>query len=280
MKNEEIKFGYYLVVFLDLLNQKEVLASMDSLPSNENEKEIFTEKLKTTYGKVKAFRSLFDNFYAGYSQSHAKRPTNGVSEFIPQLKQFRGWTAKKHYFSDTVVYYSPLGKSDEYFGINNVYSLIAPIASTQLYSLAGETVFRGGIDIGIAGEYFENEIYGNALYNAHHLEDEVAQYPRVVVGKNLYKYLDNYINLQGDDIFSEYHRSFSKLCLDFIKIDYDGEYIINPTCNRVRQMAGNNNNDIHSKALLFAMNEMVRFKNADKQILYERYQKLINLLRS
>jgi hypothetical protein len=49
---------------------------------------------------------------------------------------------------------------------------------------------RGGIDVGLGLEIFDGEYYGRALVEAYRLESNEAQYPRVLVGSGLTRYLD------------------------------------------------------------------------------------------
>ena len=49
---------------------------------------------------------------------------------------------------------------------------------------------RGGLDVGLGVEIAPGEVYGAALERAYQLESEVAQHPRLVIGKELVAYLD------------------------------------------------------------------------------------------
>jgi hypothetical protein len=69
----------------------------------------------------------------------------------------------------------------------------------MLTSLASEHPLRGGIDVGLATEIGPGEIYGTALERAYLLESKVAQYPRIVIGDELWKYLNSALAEFGED---------------------------------------------------------------------------------
>jgi hypothetical protein len=48
---------------------------------------------------------------------------------------------------------------------------------------------RGGIELGLAMDIDNDDIYGPALARAYTLESKVAQYPRIVIGEELILYL-------------------------------------------------------------------------------------------
>jgi hypothetical protein len=49
---------------------------------------------------------------------------------------------------------------------------------------------RGGIEVGPGLELSDEEVYGSVLEKAHFIESKLADYPRIVVGDELLKYLE------------------------------------------------------------------------------------------
>jgi hypothetical protein len=72
-----------------------------------------------------------------------------------------------------------------------VFSALSSAAVVMIHSLAAKHALRGGIDVGLATEIAPGEIYGTALERAYVLESEVAKYPRIVIGDELWKYLNS-----------------------------------------------------------------------------------------
>lgn len=60
--------------------------------------------------------------------------------------------------------------------------------------MASKKAFRAGVEVGLGTELDNGEIYGPVLYKAYELESKVAEYPRIVVGKELINYLTTLVN--------------------------------------------------------------------------------------
>jgi len=53
---DSVTFGYYLVAFIDVLNQKEALRKFKGLPETEQAMKEFIETAKGTFGVVDGIR--------------------------------------------------------------------------------------------------------------------------------------------------------------------------------------------------------------------------------
>jgi hypothetical protein len=280
-ENSEIKIGYYVVAVLDILNQKEKLASMNKFPETKKEKLIFEEQLRGTYGDVQRIRSDFNTYIDSFLEAQKTGPLATLAKQSPAVAKSRNLNIKKHYYSDTVVLYCPLAENDYSIALSSIFVIITAIANLQLKLLAQGIVFRGGIDIGIAGNFFENEIYGNALYKAYHLENNIAQYPRVVIGGDLVEYIKSHQTPRGKDFIKNVKINMAEDCAAFIKRDsYDNEYIVDPVCIELQDDAREMFEGMHAKALIFAKNEIERFSSAKNSKLEKRYKALEKLLNS
>jgi hypothetical protein len=93
-------------------------------------------------------------------------------------------------------------------------------------SMAGGHAIRGGMAINIAGNLRENEIYGPALNCAYNIENNIAQYPRMVIDDSVLGYLDDHKKDSGTGIISAINRKTAQDCIDMIKTDIDGYPIL------------------------------------------------------
>jgi hypothetical protein len=149
----------------------------------------FIKALKDTIGKVDALRTLFHTFFV---EANSYNPD--ISLVPPQFQQeFVSCQHSEAYFygfSDSIIVAVPLGSNDENCtAINGVYSAFIAASGISLMALSGKTALRGGLDVGIATQIKDKEIYGPALERAYYLESNFAEYPRFVVGKELIVYL-------------------------------------------------------------------------------------------
>jgi hypothetical protein len=85
---------------------------------------------------------------------------------------------------------------------------------------------RGGIDVGLGLDIGVDEFYGPALERAHHLESRVADYPRIVVGNELWDYLNATETQKSKTKFGEAAAEIAHFNKIFITEDYDGNRIL------------------------------------------------------
>ena len=115
--------------------------------------------------------------------------------------------------SDAVVIAVPLAEktTDDciFRAVRGVTISLLAIAGLAIRAFATEVAFRGGMDVGIATMLDGCEVYGPALARAYCLESEAAEYPRVVVGGDLVRFLND-IAVQTRDPYSESLRSSTR----------------------------------------------------------------------
>jgi hypothetical protein len=98
----------------------------------------------------------------------------------------------------------------------------------MLTSLANRHPLRGGIDVGFATEIGPGEIYGTALERAYLLECRVAKYPRLVIGDELWRYLNAALaNFESQTTpVSKAITAIVKKTMQMIATDTDGQRIL------------------------------------------------------
>jgi hypothetical protein len=84
----------------------------------------------------------------------------------------------------------------------------------------------GGIEVGIAADWPEFGIYGSALYGAYDLGERIAQYPRIVIGEELRKYLSLWKEDTRSDPVCLLNRKLADKCWSIICEDQDGVPIV------------------------------------------------------
>jgi hypothetical protein len=96
-----------------------------------------------------------------------------------------------------MIYFAPIWDGSVGNPIMTLHTLLSICAATFINTLSFGMVCRGGINTGIAGEFFTGEIYGPALADVYYLESRIADYPRIVVGDQLYLFLEDLVKSQG-----------------------------------------------------------------------------------
>ena len=152
-----------------------------AFPKTPEEHAEVGEVVRQTAGFVLDLRGAFDKQFQAFEagspnmQRHTKEPLR---------PNFIG-------ISDSLVTSVPLrNDGGDLVGIVTVYSALSAAAVVMLMSLASKHPLRGGIDVGLAVEMGPQEVYGTALARASHLESTEAQYPRIVIGDELWRYFN------------------------------------------------------------------------------------------
>ena len=81
MSNE---VGWYIVAFVDVLGQRNLLRQMRGLPDETNQKQMqeFIDLLKKTAGVVKSLRDVFHSFFEGYGKLDFDLKSYMFSDFV------------------------------------------------------------------------------------------------------------------------------------------------------------------------------------------------------
>jgi len=180
MEKRMYKLGHHLVAFLDVLGQRDKFRGLKK-PTNAQEESEVKEVLRQTAGFVAELRTVFQTQFEVF-EAGAMNMRRHTKE--PLRPSFTG-------FSDSFVTSVPLREEgSELVPIVTVFSALSAACVVMLTALASKHPLRGGIDVGLATEIGPSEIYGTALERAYLLECRIAKYPRLVIGDELWRYLN------------------------------------------------------------------------------------------
>jgi hypothetical protein len=217
---------YDLVVFADLLGQGNRLLELTKLPTTDQEHLDTLAKLKKTVGNVLGFRQLFSSFFNSFSKrtglldSLPPELASQAQEMSRSVLRFRG-------FSDSVIIDVPLiGLDENCVDINGVFGALTAIACTFPLLIAADVPLRVGIDVGLAIDVCEGEVYGPALVRAYRLESKRAGWPRIVVGNGLVSYLDQMACRPRSTPAARYATRMAAKCRSFIAQDVDATFFL------------------------------------------------------
>ncbi|MFH1911658.1 MAG: hypothetical protein ABIK91_06530 [Pseudomonadota bacterium] len=276
LQEDTLLFQHYLIIFLDILGQRRSLRNIRDLPTNETDKADFIRALKETIGKVDALRTLFHTFFVeakSYQPDISHVPAQYQQEFISCQQS----EAYFYGFSDSIIIAVPLGSNDENCtAINGVYSAFIAASGISLMALSGKTALRGGLDVGIATQIKDKEIYGPALERAYYLESNFAEYPRLVVGKELMSYLHGVENQQTRSRSGEVAKSIARFCREMIIQDTDGFPILDFMGKNAKEVSDNSvDSDLVKKAGDFVESQYKKYSSEENHKLSSRYFRLL-----
>lgn len=249
MKKENEKIGYYVCALVDILGQKVELNKLDNIQSINSQREDVLKVCQHTYGNVKKLRK---------SISESVTHFNGVAKSCSESPEI-----KSTFFSDLIVMYQSLSKDGEALDICKLKFMLLSLAEVFLGMLAKGIPLRGGVDIGIAIESSDGQLYGRALSKAYDLESKVAQSIRIVVGQELVDLL----GLAASDSESEFYDD-AKFSQSLIKKDADGVYILDYLATPLHRLTGFTVLTSKAKGILEIENNLLRkygdYKTASK----------------
>jgi len=279
----------YLVASIDVLGQKEAFKDMQTIPTDDKSKKKFRKAHKETALFIEAFRVGFRNSFDTYSEDNesiVKVPEEKREKFEEIRKSL---TIKYQFFSDSMLAAIPL-QTEKYQSnaINSVYGILGACGGMLLLSLSEKKALRVGIDVGPGTELKDGDIYGPALARAYTLENEVANYPRIVIGGEFLNYLLNLSHKTEqfpgqDEEDKEICRNMADLCLRMMVKDLDGililDYLGEEFWNKVLKKT-DTSKEMFGKAYDFVKKEYEQKRESGKRKLALRYYLLHNYFRA
>lgn len=270
---EGINIANYVVAYIDVLGQRERLREFPRLVLNLSPKEIdrLSNVMRDTYGRVHAVRELFKEHFKE-PDTQAKDSTWYKSLSQEQQEEFqrvRYCEIESQQFADAVVFYAPLRNVRGAMSIVPIVRMFWASAMSMLINLARKIAVRGGIEIGAAANWPGFGIYGSAYYSAYDLESNAAKYPRIIVGDELIKYLDQWRQYDGTDNLGCINRKLVEYCGRMICEDVDGRWIIDFLSQDIPVLFGHDKHEETSKFLREKRDEGFRFVSGEQ----ERYKR-------
>jgi len=282
-QKQEKYIGWHVVAIFDLLGQQDALRNLTVLPNPDNKDEFdeFKSKVENFYAPFYAIRSFFTSSIKTFQEGGLD-----ISLLPPEqqelLKKFRKSPIFIRHFSDSVIVNVPLKKDISQFPSRAIYGILAAAAQTMVACMAHQIVLRGGIELGIAMTLDENEIYGPALARAHTLESKVAQYPRIVIGQELTRYLHAVSQQPPTGLEETVNSGFASKALELLAVDDDGQvfldYLGTHFRDRLQQLT--TTTDAIRLAYNFIIEQSIRHKETRNSKLGFRYTLIRNYFES
>ncbi len=275
-QNDDLLFQHYLVVFLDILGQRGSLREIKNLPTNETEKESFIRNLQKTFGKVDKLRNGFKKYFKA-ANAHAPNTALVPDEYREEFLASQKSEAYFYGFSDSIIIAVPLMNVDENCtAINGIFSAMVAASGIGFLALADRIALRGGLDVGVATQIQDKEIYGPALERAYFLESQLAEYPRFVVGEELINYLHWVENQQSKTRLGLVAKEIARFCGQMIIRDTDGRFMLDFMGEKSKEAADNTIDlEVAKLAYDFIVSQHEKHLEDGNQKLSSRYYRLL-----
>jgi len=273
--------------FVDILGQKIELAKFEDLPieSNLAGDPEFEELIDNTFRRVHFFHRSISEFITRMQAVAGKSIPGSIGDYIRRLTST---SIEIKPFSDGIFLAHPLTLDQETSPIHGVACMLGGCASAMLQNLATETAIRGGVEIGTIADIGLNVFCGPGVAEAHRLEEEVAKYPRIIVGKKLVSYIlatcemtaadaSRLPHVTNPEVFAKVAAAAARVCKEMVLEDYDGNYIVHYLSPRTLSSLGEELTGTlvkHARAFVVAQEKVWR-EEGDQNLL-ERYSHLLD----
>ena len=272
MKTRHLRLGHHLVAFLDVLGQRERFKAL-KLPTTPEQNAEVTEVLRQTAGFVLDLRDVFSDQFTVFESG------------LTKLKQITSEPVQPNFlgFSDAFVASTPLrNESSELVAVITVFSILSAAGAVMLTSLGSKHALRGGIDVGLATQIANGEIYGTALERAYVLESKEAEYPRILIGNELWNYLtvalahfQSQTTLESKSITAILEKT-----MQLVATDKDGKRILDYLGTVMSEHAGPSKSNMAKPVYEFVLAEQANINTTGNAKLIERYQALRDYVES
>jgi len=256
----------------------------DAGDATEKESKRMKELTKETYGKVEDFRNIFSksfNIFPELFFNHPKLATLSPTEQA-EVKKIAKCTLR--FFSDLAVFYTPLDAKNELSACFNIAAMLYACTGAAITKFKAGNFFRGGIEIGAGAELGNGDLYGPVLSEAHRLEREVADYPRIVIGKKL----SNLIQIKkraanSGNYLESVLAQIDDFCKKIIYQDEDGEFMIDYLGKGIADLSRSSYNltsdAVKNGIVKIETEKNMHEKNGDQK-LAKRHEKLLAYYKS
>lgn len=282
-QDRNMRFGYYLVAFIDILGQRDEIRKMYvPLHDGDEARNEILDQLTATAGKVISVRELIISTLNFIGQpTHIQK--NAEPTIAEKIKEVRKPIVKFMMFSDSLVLFMPLSGNKSNV-VSNINAVLCAISFATIACHARGIPIRGGVDVGAGINIQESEIYGSALERAYSLESNYASYPRILIGEELKRYLDDAFiiktsfagPLEQEDVLAS---GITKMALSLISKDNDGLLILNYLSNKIYEYSLKSPTVAKENfymGLTFAEKQYIKFKNEGNIKLASRYGRLVS----
>ncbi len=266
--------SYYFVAFIDVLDQSNKLLNLTRLPITQDERDKAALILHDTAYNIVSLRNGFRQFFK------ARNKSTGILDSLPPNKraiaeELRRAEAIITSLSDTIVIAIPLNNADDHcLSISSIYSALYGICAIFLVALIEHKPFRCGVDVGWGVQLTKHEVYGSALVKAYTLENNVALYPRIVIGDSLFEYLNIVQHLDSNTIYANFAKKTAGNCKALITNDCDKLKILDVIGEGVQSIPGGIDKTLVEDAYKFIVQSHDSFTNSGDINLRARYGSL------
>jgi hypothetical protein len=282
-KNEQkdmLYYGAHIVAFVDILGQSRVV---DSFKDTEwwQMNDLTKDLLNKSYGRVSRFRKIFTDYLKSFCKPAV------LDNVFKKLVDPEDSSAWDHFgekriliktLSDSLILTCPLQIENGHIPLKSIFGILTACAIGSLNALNYDFAIRGAVELGpCIFDPKSKEVYGTALNDAVKYE-KMADWPRIVVGPMLVKYLTDCSELKSDQMMQKINSGLASTCLSAISKDDAGTYYLDIFKSAFDDINKSpETNKIIEGAIKFTEEQLVIYQNDEK--IRQKYENLMAYLK-
>jgi len=217
-------YSQYVAGFIDILGQRDKLLTLDYYPKSPEEKTRLSQTLYETAGAVDRLRNDLIRHHK------VSLKTTGILDKLPpeqraEAEIIRGSTEKPlfRFQSDSIIWEIPVDNSDKHCRTTReIWRAFWSICMAFINTLAEGNPIRGGVELGFGVPIDGGkEMYGSASVMAYQYETKIANYPRIVIGNEVWQYLTLIESTNPDDNLAKAAIQYAKNAKSLVTVDND-----------------------------------------------------------
>lgn len=280
------KLSYYVVLFLDLLGQREIIRSLEDLKPLQDDKDAYYRRFGEAAGKVWGVRACLAQWIDACLRD---TPPNGRD--MPKVKL--------QMFSDTVIAYFAVDEENPNCFLA-MRAFVIATAVTMIHALAAGVPMRGGLDYHVATDISDQnassntiasggDLWGPAPTLAYELAEKQAGYPRIRIGDNLPEIIQTLAerastrlkdNPESAPRVSDPIEAAKQVISIMAKDPNDNKNILDYLRFRLWHQSDQQLHEFLRQAYQFAVSQHEQFLGNGGDTLAERYRKLLYYMES
>ena len=282
----ELKVAHYCVAFLDLLGQRNALGGHQLLPPSTSpiERDKFIEIVRNSIGAIALMQKIAQDIL----DSLKPNDQSSLKLSLP-IQAHAHWDAmqkdnvKLQRWSDGLIVFSCLGDEEIKCNMVSIFHLFVVAGGLMFLTLAAGRPVRGAIEVSWGTELHPDELYGNAIAEPYHLESSIADFPRIVIGKEIVRLLSAVSMNRSSDIYAQLNTRLADKCLKMLAIDKDGVHFLDYLGNGFQEaspLPEDLRTDAYVATISFANAQLQMHRASGCEKLVRKYDALLEYLTS
>jgi hypothetical protein len=186
-------WGEYVVASMDVLGQKSQFDRIKAFSIDDIPQETLDDVASKTVSPVEFVRNKLEELFLLSRKTVDQKITVPERNKAEYDQSRRTTPIRFQFYSDSILASVALRVTG--YQLNDLFAvrdLLTSVGGTLLMALAIDASFRAAIELGTGTDLKNGDLYGPIRAEAYQLEEEKADYPRIIIGDRFFEYLKSF----------------------------------------------------------------------------------------